>query len=395
MPERGAVGYGYRRRRSGPRWGLILSLVLVGGAAIYFAPRYLTPSLPGAPEPSPAVSPAPLVAPSPSLAPQQTLAEGDELLGRGRWADAAAAYASAGGGSSAAIAGARRAMALVFADKLPDAVAQAQKAADLDPRLAEAQVALALAHNWSGNADRAITAARRAAELDPKLPRAHAYLAEGFIDKYKLQDAEDALNRAVAAGGADDPEVLRVQGYLQETRADYAAAVERYRRAVTLAPENSYLHRALGLALLAEKNTEGAIQEFQRAVTLNPADARAEGGMGMVYYSLEEYGSAQSHLERATELDPSYANAQGQLGWVFYVQKVYDRAQPYFERAIALEKNPARNSTYRLALGWIHVNQKRYEDARKEFTKALELNPDLQGARDGLQVVDQQTGRAS
>jgi tetratricopeptide (TPR) repeat protein len=114
--------------------------------------------------------------------------------------------------------------------------------------------------------------------------------------------------------------------------------------------------------------------------------------MGMVYYTMEEYDAARSHLERSIEIDPTYASGQGQLGWVFYVQRQYDKAQPYFERAVGLEKDPLKNAAYRHALGWIHVNMRRYDRAREEFTRALELNPELEGAREGLQVLSQQQG---
>jgi len=109
--------------------------------------------------------------------------------------------------------------------------------------------------------------------------------------------------------------------------------------------------------------------------------------MGMAYYAREEYDSAQSHLERSVEIDPNYANGWGQLGWVFYVQKQYDKAQPDFEKAAELEKDPSKNAEYRHALGWIYINTKQYAKAKEEFDQALAENPDLQGARDGLQVV--------
>ncbi|MDQ3809010.1 MAG: tetratricopeptide repeat protein, partial [Chloroflexota bacterium] len=239
-----------------------------------------------------------------------------------------------------------------------------------------------------GNSDRAMTSARRAAELDPKLPEAHAYLAEALTDKFRMKDASDALEKAIAVGGRDNPEVLRVQAYYLESNADYPAAVEAYRRAIEMAPERSYLHLSLGHAQRALKQFEAAIQSYQRAADLFPEDARAEGGMGMAYYAMEEYASARSHLERALEIDPSYATGWGQLGWVYYVQKDYDKAQPNFEKAVELEKDPARNAAYRHALGWIYLNTKQYARAKQEFTRALEENPELDGAREGLQVLE-------
>jgi tetratricopeptide (TPR) repeat protein len=309
-------------------------------------------------------------------------------MAAGHWNAAASVYADvARSAPTLAAAHAGWARALVVANKPADAIEHAQKAVDLEPKAAAFQALLALSFDWSGNPDRALTSARRATELDPTLPDGWAYLAEAETDKFRLQEASDALNRATAAGGGDNPEVLRVQAYLAETNADYGTAADLYKRAVDKAPERSYLQLSLGHALRTLKQYDQAIQAYQHSADLNPDDARAEGGMGSVYYAMEEYDSAQSHLERSVEVDPNYATGWGQLAWVFYVQKAYDKAQPDFEKAVDLEKDPSRNATYRHALGWIYLNTKQNAKAKDEFTKALEENPDLEGAKQGLQVL--------
>ena len=387
------MGYTYRRRRSGPNWGLIVSLVLVAGAAAYFVPQYMNPQA-GPPPPPLGSDAAPVAAAAPSPAapiatpPAARLPDAAQEMSAGHWNAAAAIYADvARAAPNLAAAHAGWARALIYANKPADAIEHAQKAADLEPKSAEFQALLALAFDWSGNADRALTSGRRATELDPKLPDGWAYLAEAETDKFRLKEAGDALDRATAAGGGDNPEVLRVQAYLAETNADYTGAADLYKRAVDKAPERSYLRLSLGHALRTLKQYDEAIQAYQQAADLNPEDARAEGGMGAAYYAMEEYDSAQSHLQRSLEIDPNYATGWGQLGWVFYVQKDYDKAQPNFEKAVALEKDPSRNATYRHALGWSYVNTKQWDKARQEFTKALEENPDLDGAKEGLQVV--------
>jgi tetratricopeptide (TPR) repeat protein len=374
-----------------------VSLVLVAGAAAYFVPQYINPQA-GPPPPPLGSDAAPVAAAGPSpvatvaTPPAARLADGDQQLAAGHWSAAAAVYADvARDAPNLAAAQAGWARALIYANKPADAIEHAQKAADLEPKSAEFQALLALAFDWSGNPDRALTSGRRATELDPKLADGWAYLAEAETDKFRLKEASDALDRATAAGGADNPEVLRVQAYLAETNADYAGAADLYKRAVDKAPERSYLHLSLGHALRTLKQYDEAIQAYQQAADLNPEDARAEGGMGAAYYAMEEYDSAQSHLQRSLEIDPSYATAWGQLGWVFYVQKDYVNAQPNFEKAVALEKDPSRNATYRHALGWSYVNTKQWDKAKQEFTKALEENPDLDGAKEGLQVVASST----
>ena len=383
------MGYTYRRRRSGPNWGLIVSVVLVVGAAAYFVPQYLNPQA-GPPPPPLGGDAAPASAASQLPAPTHTadrLAEADQQMAAGHWSAAAAIYADAVNTSpTSAAAQAGLARALIYDNKPADAVDHAQKAADLDPRSAEYAALLALAFDWSGNTDRALIAARRATDLNPNLPEGWAYLGEAETDKFRLRDASDALQHATA-DDADNPEVLRVQAYLAETNADYSSAVDLYKRAIQKAPERSYLYISLGHAQRALKQFDAAIQSYQQAADLEPTDARAEGGMGAAYYAMEEYDSAQAHLERSLEIDPNYATGWGQLGWVFYVQKEYDKAQPDFEKAVDLEKDPGRNAEYRHALGWIYLNARQYTQAKEQFTRALAENPDLEGAKEGLKEL--------
>jgi superkiller protein 3 len=372
---------------------LILSLVLVAGAAAYFVPQYLNPQAGPPPPPLggdaiPASAAAPSPVPTPSA---MRLAEADQQLAAGHWSAAEAIYADAARNApNLAAAHAGWARSLIYENKPADAVEHAQKAVDLEPKSAEYQSILALAFDWSGNSDRALTAARRATELDPLLPEGWAYVGEAEADKFRLQEAGDALNKAAAAA-PDNPEVLRVRAYLAETNADYTSAVSLYKRAIQKSPERSFLYISLGHAERALKQYGAAIQAYQQASDLDPDDARAEGGMGTAYYAMEEYDSARAHLERSLEIDPNYTTGWGQLGWTFYVQKEYDKAQPAFEKAVSLEKDPSRNAEYRHALGWIYLNAKQFPQAKEQFTRALEENPDLEGAKEGLQVVASST----
>jgi tetratricopeptide (TPR) repeat protein len=166
--------------------------------------------------------------------------------------------------------------------------------------------------------------------------------------------------------------------------------VAAYQRAIELAPRRSYLYLSLGHALRALKRYDEALQVFSIAADLAPTDPRPSGGIGMIYYAREEYEAALPPLERSIQIDPNYANGYAQLAWIAYVQAAYPKAQPLFERAIELDSDRARQAQYRHALGWSYVNTHQASRAREQFVKALELNPDLQGARDGLAQLDRQ-----
>ncbi len=95
---------------------------------------------------------------------------------------------------------------------------------------------------------------------------------------------------------------LRNHGSLTE-------AVSDLREATHLDPENSDLHRELGITFLLSKDWKRARVEMIEAIRHNPSDADAHNGLG---YALEKLGRTESALQEyrtATHLepdDPSY-----------------------------------------------------------------------------------------
>ncbi|MGE3269059.1 MAG: tetratricopeptide repeat protein [Chloroflexota bacterium] len=277
--------------------------------------------------------------------------------------------------------------ALLNLHRVTEAIERGRDAIAAEPGSAEAHAVLAVALDWNGEVDRAGQIALESVELDRTSPRALAALAEIYADQYRLREADDALADALRLA-PDDAELHRVQGIIHETRADYPAAVSSYSHAIALAPTWSYLYVSLGHALRVQDQHDAALAAFTRAVELAPTDARAEGGRGMVYHARDEFEHATERFHRALELDPTYATAYAQLAWIHYARREYERAEPMFLRAIELDRDAGRVAQYRHALGWIFVSTKRTGEAREQFLRALELNPDLKGARDGLDLVN-------
>jgi tetratricopeptide (TPR) repeat protein len=330
----------------------------------------------------PALAPPP---PPPSA--QAIFADAEAAFADGRWIDAANGYRRVVEiEPSFGRAYIRWTRVLINQHHVAEATERGRQAIAMNPKSAEARAVLAVALDWSGQVERAAQLGLEAIELDRTSPPALIALAEVYADQYRLREADELLAQAQDIV-VDDPELYRVQGILRETRADYAGAVESYSRAIDLAPRWSYLYVSLGHAYRVQKQYDEALGAFGHAVELSPTDARAEGGRGMVYHAREEYEHAIDRFQRAIELDPTYATAYAQLAWVHYGRREYDRAEPLFLRAIELDHDRGRLAQYRHALGWIYLNARRPTEARDQFTRALELNPNLQGARDGLALL--------
>jgi tetratricopeptide (TPR) repeat protein len=335
-------------------------------------------------QPAAVAPPAPAPpTPTPESA-ASVLARADNLLHDGQWDAAVLTYDEASRlEPDSPIPPTRASTALLYARRYQDALDYAEHAVKLDPRSSPVRAAVALAANWTGDTDRAWSEARRAIELDSTNALAHAYVAEAAADQFRLVDAEAALKRARVLA-PDDPEVLRVSGYLLEQKQDYAAAVEEYERAIEQRPRWLHLHVQLGHALRVLRRYDEAVAAFIHAAGLAPTDPRPEAGLGATYFDQEEYAAATDHFQRATEIDPTYPTGWGQLANIYYQRRDYLRAQPLYEKAVELERDPTRNASYRAALGWIYLGNRQAEQAREQFSRALEQSPGLTAAREGL-----------
>jgi len=90
---------------------------------------------------------------------------------------------------------------------------------------------------------------------------------------------------------------LRVQGRLDE-------AVAALRQAIKLDPENSDLHRELGITFLLAKEWKRARVEMIEAIRHDQTDADAHNGLGYALEKLGDLDSAVKEYRTATNLDP-------------------------------------------------------------------------------------------
>ncbi|MCC7368236.1 MAG: tetratricopeptide repeat protein [Chloroflexi bacterium] len=381
------------RRRRGSGWGFALG-ALAAGSMVLAVTWYLhvpVPSWIGSRNVEavsvPVAEPVLLPPAPPARTADSYLVEGDNAFQRGDWRTASDAYERAVQlDPTIGQAQVRWTRALIAQHRVNEAVEQGRRAIAVLPDNAEARAGLAVALDWSGQVDRALQTALSAVEKNRRSAPAWAAVAEVYADLYRLREADEALDEALHLA-PNDPEVARVQGVIFETRADYPAAVDAYVRAAELAPRWSYLQVSLGHAYRVQGQYDEALDAFAKAVELSPTDARAEAGRGMVYRARDEFDHAAGRFQRAIELDPTYSTAYAQLAWIHYARREYDRAEPLFVRAIELDRDAGRLAQYRHALGWIYLSAKRTGEAREQFTRALELNPNLQGAKDGLAML--------
>ena len=175
-----------------------------------------------------------------------------------------------------------------------EALAEYQRAVDLDPTFALAWAGLAQTHVWycqfSSEVGRAsfdahLTRAResvaRALTLEPNLPealRARADIQLSFDFDWK--GASETLRTALTLAPAD-PALLIAAGNLATARGDAERGITLYRQAVALDRVNPQALSFLAFNLALTGQFAEARAEYARVVELNPAAPWAHAGLGL------------------------------------------------------------------------------------------------------------------
>jgi tetratricopeptide (TPR) repeat protein len=193
----------------------------------------------------------------------------------------------------------------------------------------------------------------------------------------RLEDAEANCARAIEA----DPNMVQARALhaaTAEARGADNEAIERYEKALALAPEMpTLLH---GLANLNRRQGNlGEAREFaERMVGAAPLSAEAHDTLGAIFLALDDLDGADQALHKALEINSDLASAQSNLGALLAERRQWDEALIHHDAALALAPNLAEAHNNR---GNALISLGRLNEADYAFDRALELDPDFSDAQ--------------
>ena len=209
-----------------------------------------------------------------------------------------------------------------------------------------------------GRYEDAVAQLQKAVELQETGAETFFCMGSALYALERYPQAEQALRRAVEKA-PQRSEILAALAWTLERMERYDEALETYRQAASTAAEMG--------------SFEEAVDCFERILTLHPDDKDALTGLGDALRILGRSKDALVPLQRARELDPESALAWALLGAVYYDLNQYADALDAFERALAQKPEFAawllsqKGSTLRL--------MERFDEAIAVLDKALELTP--------------------
>jgi tetratricopeptide (TPR) repeat protein len=191
---------------------------------------------------------------------------------------------------------------------------------------------------------------QKAIELDPQSIPAYLFLAM-YWRRHDRYDQALANLQTASEIDSQNPILLIEMGETLATLGDLNAALEAYRKAVELSPNDpSFLNFLVGFSLKYEYHIEEiALPAARQAVILAPDDPQVLDSMGQVFIKLDDQINAERFINRALEKDPGFAPAYLHLGQVFILQGKLVEARAQLNQVTKLAPDsPASDQAQRL-----------------------------------------------
>lgn len=159
------------------------------------------------------------------------------------------------------------------------------------------------------------------------------------------------------------------------------------KEAIRLKPDYSEAYNYLGFIYFGHGKVEEAIKYYHKALEnelyMNPHIAH--NNLGLAYLSRKEYRKAMLHLEEAVRLVPDYAIAYNNLGKAYEGLGQYDKARFSYEQAVKFF--PQYADAY-LNLGKLLYRSGERNRARWSFGQVIRLEPRSERAMEAQRYLN-------
>jgi serine/threonine-protein kinase len=224
---------------------------------------------------------------------------------------------------------------------LDSAMANAKRAAQLNPSLAPVQVTLGKVYSAMGETELAIEALQRGMRLDAHSSEAHGALAGLYEKLGRYEEGEDAYKRALAL----QPDSWRPRGALAEfyfRRHRYPDAIREWRKVLEMTPDNSVAHVNLGACFSEAGQAAEARTMYEKAIAIKP-NYTAYMNLGAMDFRDGRYAEAAKRFEKALELNDKDYLLWGNLATAYWwARGTREKAAPAFERAAEMAARALR-----------------------------------------------------
>jgi len=223
--------------------------------------------------------------------------------------------------------------------------------------------------------EKAISLFEKAVEKDPQYALAYAGLGEACWRKYAIvaEPSWEELavynsRRAIELNDQAAP-VHVTLGVIYRGKGRYEEAIEQFKQALRLSPNNRNASRELARAFETHNMAAEAESTFQSIIKQWPDHSGAYADLGLFYTRRGRHADALEQLNSAAELELEGYRDWNNLGVLAFQLDRYEDAGRMWERSLEIEPNMGGYSN----LGTLYFIEGRFSDACRMYEQALSL----------------------
>ncbi len=262
-------------------------------------------------------------------------------------------------------------------DKAPDryheALADVNKAIELDPTVASSWFGRGLVYGHLGEHERALADFNKGVALAPEYVEGWYYRGLAFNHLAEHRKAIGDFTRCIEL----DPKYTAAwyeRGQRYAKLNEPAKAIADCSKAIEQDPKYVPAWFERGNAYASLNEPAKALADYSKAIELDPKYMAAWNNRGNVYKRLGELAKALADYSKAIDLDPKHAWAWYNRGNAYAILKQPDKAIADLTRAIDLDLKLAFAWNNR---GWEFKKLGQLDKALADFTRAIELDPKI------------------
>jgi serine/threonine-protein kinase len=264
---------------------------------------------------------------------------------------------------------------------IDEAMANCQKAAQLDDHIPAVFVTLGRLHDSTGKHDLAVQEFQHALQLNARDPDALSGIAHAYENAGRVQDAEATFKKA-AALRPDSWVSYNDLGLFYDRQNKYPESIDALKKAIELTPDNAQVYLNLGAVYTDTgdpKLTSNAEQALKKSIDLTPSYP-AYANLGQLYYLEKRYVESASMTEKALQLNDNNYLVWNNLVNAYEWLKEKDKGATARARATELAEKSARlnpqDALAQAKLASFYARQNLREKAMARIQTALALSPD-------------------
>jgi tetratricopeptide (TPR) repeat protein len=196
--------------------------------------------------------------------------------------------------------------------QLDEAMAEFQKALEIEPDYEHAHRNLGALLASVGRLDEGIGHLRKALEINPNYSDAHNNLGIALRDQGNI-DAAIAEFRKALESNLDNTAAYNNLATVLLSLGRVDEAVVLYRKALAIDPQMAEFHYSLAKALAKQGKLDEAAAEFDRTLAITPDNAETHNNLAAALAMRGRLDEAIVHFQAALKIKPNYPNAHKNL----------------------------------------------------------------------------------